>query len=90
MFGLSAAGPGKRTADPVPEETTWRPAEARVRWACIDRFCVTSVREGVNMAGWKRKEFCEMTNLIRSANDAEEKTRGGGCFVGFRKLDERS
>lgn len=37
-MGRSIAGPGRRTAEPVPDETTSRPASRSVKWACIDRF----------------------------------------------------
>lgn len=50
MLGLSMAGPGRRTADPVPDETTVKPASRSVRWACIERFwrCLPKLDQFVN------------------------------------------
>jgi len=38
MFGLSMDGPGRRTADPVPDEITRYPAFDRTLWPSIERF----------------------------------------------------
>lgn len=75
MLGLSIDGPGRRTADPVPNEITGYAASERTKWASIE------LSHGV---GGLSMGFVYMSLYdIYIVGDQEER-EGGGVHSGLR------